>query len=500
MPLALGLSVSDIVPVEVDISPTAAPFLGFGSLLILGSSPVIDVNERRRLYSGGDTALAAIATDFGTASAEYQAADAYFSQLPQPQQAYLGRWAQTATPGLLHGATLSAAASQLSVFSGITNGSFVISIDGTAKTLSGLNFAGALNLNGVAAVIDAALPSSVSVTWDPIYRRFTIVSGTTGAASSVGYASPASTGTDLSAILGLTAASGASAPVVGVVPETLLSAVALHADQSNQWYGLTVATTMPPADADHVAVAGFIEGTGLRLYGLTIQNPNVLDSTQTGDLASQLMSLGYKRTCSIFSSTSPYAIVSCFGVMFTTDFTAQNSTKTLKFKTLPGVIAELLPESQAATLVLKNCNAYVVFANNTSIVKEGVMANGYFFDEVHNLDWFANSVQTNNFNVLYQAPKVPQTDQGIGQLKNASTLSCVAAVYNGTAAEGLWTGASFGSLQQGKIIPGGFYVYAPSVNTQAPAGREKRLAPTQQIGLKLAGAVHFAGVIVNVNR
>jgi hypothetical protein len=46
-----GLPVSNVVNVDVIIGPRAATGRNFGSLLILGSSTVIPVSERIRLYS-----------------------------------------------------------------------------------------------------------------------------------------------------------------------------------------------------------------------------------------------------------------------------------------------------------------------------------------------------------------------------------------------------------------------------------------------------------------
>jgi len=43
-------------------------------------------------------------------------------------------------------------------------------------------------------------------------------------------------------------------------------------------------------------------------------------------------------------------------------------------------------------------------------------------------------------------------------------------------------------------------VYAAPVESQSQADREARKAPVIQIAVKLAGAVHFVDVIVNVNR
>src|SRR6185312_10924076 len=101
----LGLPVSNIVNVQVVMSPLAAATRNFGSLLIAGDSNVIDTTERLRLYN----TLGAVASDFGLAAPEYQAAALYFGQTPQPSTLYVGRWAKIATSAMLHGGLLSVA-------------------------------------------------------------------------------------------------------------------------------------------------------------------------------------------------------------------------------------------------------------------------------------------------------------------------------------------------------------------------------------------------------
>ena len=162
---------------------------------------------------------------------------------------------------------------------------------------------------------------------------------------------------------------------------------------------------------------------------------------------------------------------------------------------------ETLTESQAQTLRTKHCNVFVNYNNTTAIIQEGVMANGYFFDEVHGTDWLQNRIQTDVYNLLYQSTtKIPQTDEGTHRIVNVIEAACVQAVVNGLSAPGVWTAGGFGQLSPGDVLTKGFYVYAPPVATQDQADREARKSVPIQVAVKLAGAVHFVGVIVNVNR
>lgn len=495
--MSLGLSISDVVNVDVVLTPLAAATRNFGSLLIMGSSLVIDTDERLRQYSTIDQ----VATDFGISAPEYLAASLFFSQSPQPSLVNIGVYAQTATAGRLQGGVLSAAEQAIGNFTAITTGAIDIMIDGVAVDETTINFSADSNLNGVAATLTTALAGKGTVTWDATYQRFVLTSATTGSASSVGFATVPGSGTDIGPLFGFDEASnGRSAP--GSAIETAAAGITACANASSDWYGALIAPLTAIADSDHLAVSAFIEAASpSRIYGLTTQASSVLDGTVTSDIASQLQALKYEHTLVQYSSSSPYAVASLFGRAFTVDFTGNNTAITLKFKTEPGVTAETLSESQAQALKSKNCNVFINYNNSTAIIQEGVMCSGTFFDERQGLDWLQNAVQTNVYNLLYTSPtKIPQTDAGVNQIVAACDQAMESGVSNGLVAPGTWTAGGFGALQQGQTLSKGYYVYAPTVSSQSQADREARKAPTIQIAAKLAGAVHFANVVINVNR
>lgn len=492
----LGLPVSDIVNVQVVLTPLAAQTRNFGSLLILGDSNVIDTTERLRLY----TTLDAIASEFGTNAPEYKAALLYYGQTPQPSVCYIGKWAQSATNGLLRGGILSAAQQLIANFTAIDDGGFSIEVDGIEQDLTGLDFSGATNLNGVAAIIDADL-TGATVIWDANNARFVITSTSTGISSSIGFATPPLAGDDITTLLRI-GADDEGLPVDGVAAESLVNAVQVLANMSSDWYGLYVASTPIATNDEILAVAAFIEGSGLaRIYGITTQATAVLESVVTSDIASQLKALGYKRTFVQYSSSNPHAAASIFGRAFTVNFDGSNTTLTIKFKQEPGVAAETLTSTQAATLRDKNCNVFVRYNNDTSIIQEGVMVNGFFFDEVHGTDWLQNDVQTAIYNLLFTSPtKIPQTDAGINVILTTISQRLAQGVVNGLIAPGVWNAPGFGAINQGDTLETGYYVYAPPVASQSQADREARRAPVIQCAIKLAGAVHFVDCIINVNR
>ncbi|MBK4119147.1 DUF3383 domain-containing protein [Pluralibacter gergoviae] len=381
--MAQGLPVSNVVNVDVIMSPVAAQGRNFGALLILGTSTVIPLAERIREYS----ALEDIGEDFGVDSPEYAAATVFFSQSPKPTQVFIGRW---------------------------------------AKTLAN-----------------------------------------------------AETGD----------------------PETALQAVNAAMQYTN-WYGLALADSGELVDADVISVAAAIEASSLsRILAVTTADPDVLVTGNTDNLGYKLKSAGYGRTFWQYSTSSKYAAISAFGRAFTVNFNGSNTTITLKFKQEPGITYETLTVSQAAAIDAINGNVYVYYANDTAIIQQGVMANGDFFDERHGLDWLQNYVQTNLYNLLYTSTtKIPQTDAGVTRLMTNVEQSLDQAATNGLVAPGVWNGGPIGQLASGDTLTKGYYVYAGPIANQAQADREARKSPVIQAAIKLAGAIHYADVQINVVR
>lgn len=501
---AITVDSSDFVQVSVAFTPLSVPFENFGTLMIMGDSNVIDVGQRFRQY----TTILQVSADFTSDKPEYQAAVVFFEQSPQPSILYIGRWASGATSGLLHAAQLSPTQQLLSNFTSITNGSFHISIDGSAHDISGLNFSAALNLNGVASVVQTALVSAftsgVTCKWNSSFGRFEIQSSTSGTGSSVSYGSTIGTigsTTDISTLLGLTSASGASPPVSGIAAESALAAVQALSGATSAWYGIMDATVVALTQSDYIAIAAFILASSRsRIFGTTITNSACLDPTQTSDTASVLQSINNRRVFWMYSSSNLYAVATMFGRGFTVDFAANNSTITLAYKQAPGIIGENLNETQFATLIAKGGNVDIKVNNGAIMLWNGQMANGYWFDEVQGIDWLQNQIQTDVFNLLYTiTTKVPQTDAGSDLIAATIAQACEAGVNNGLLAPGQWNAAGFGMLAQGGTLSKGYYIYYPPVATQAENDRQERKSVPFQCAVKLAGAVQTVHCLLNVN-
>jgi len=170
----MALPVSRLVRVIINLAPVAAARRSFGVLMIAGDSNVINGLERYRTY---DT-YEGVTEDFGVDAPESKAAQLYFGQTPKPRSLMIGRWIRTASPALNIGGILSASQQAIANWTAISAGSFAITIDGVVKTLTGLDFTGVTNLNGVATVINNALTGG-DIFWDG--SKFYVESDTSGA-------------------------------------------------------------------------------------------------------------------------------------------------------------------------------------------------------------------------------------------------------------------------------------------------------------------------------
>jgi hypothetical protein len=498
--LSTGLPVSRLVKVNVSMTTPAVIAPAINTCLLLGSSDVIDATERMRAYGN----ISEVASDFGTAAPEYLGAVAWFSQNPSPDNLFVGRWIKTASAGKLIGGALSPTEQLMTAWNAVTTGGFVVTIDGTLKTVTGLTFAAAGNLNAVAATITTALqtPSPVgTMVWNATLDRFELRSGTSGIASLVTFAS-AGTPTDISAMLKMrsTDVSAGAYTVAGKAPETALTAATtIDALYSSQWYALVC---LGAVDADHQSLAAYCEAADPpHYYGVTTAAALVLVPTDSTDIGSVLSNFGYTKSAVQYSTMSPYAIMSYLGRILTTAWRGQNSTMSLMYKQEPGVGAEVISTTNANTLQNKHVNALVNYANGARMIQYGVCSSGDYTDTIIGADALAADIQNALFNVLYTTPsKVPQTDAGMGLLKNAAAAVCSGYVSNGFLAEGTWNAPGFGTLEQGDLLSIGFYVYAPSILLQSVGDRNARKAPVMTIAAKTAGAIHSAEVQIFVNQ
>lgn len=492
----MSLTVDGVVSVQMLVAPQAPVAKGFGTLLLLGTNS-LPLEERIRQY----TQLTDVAADFATNTEEYKAATAYFSQSPAPALLMIGNRFTTAQAGKLRGS--AGVSAVYTDYTGITNGGFDVTVNGTLIQVTALNLSGAASMAAIAALIQTKLAAglaSTTCTWTG--NKFVITSPTTGTSSVVSFAAaPTGAGApvDVSATLGFTAAAGAL-PVAGIALENMAASWAasdIFAAGSNGWYGMALTATASVQDnKDSMAYAE----ANKKLFFYTTSDPNAELSAATTDLGYYAKNLTYNRSAGQFSSASPYAGISMAARLFIVDYSQPNSTITVKFKQEPGVTVEPVTSTQAAALKGKNLN-YYVDRGGFAMVEEGVVANGRFIDEVIGLDWLQATIQNAVYTALATSvTKIPQTDAGAAVLVQAADLALSKGVLNGLLAPGIWTGQALGTKKSGDLLETGYYVFAQAVKDQLPADRAARKAPAISAICIGAGAIHSCAITVTFQR
>jgi len=492
-----ALPLNSLINISVNLASIPLPVQNFQTALILGSSTVIDTVQRYRTYAN----FTAVANDFSSNTPEYAAAQAWFSQSPTPNTLYIGRWVQNASAAQLVCGPLSTTNSLLATWTAISNGAFKITINGTQYSISSLNFSAASSLSGVAAIIQTALNVALAGTtcvYQAPYNNFVITSPTTGPSSTITVASSPVSGTDISAIMSGTIATGAYV-AVGLASESALAAVTyFDANYPTLWFGLYVCGA---ATSDYLAIQAYIEAeAGQHFQAIPTQDANTLLSGNSTNIAYQLQQLKYNYCLCFYSGQSLYAAISALARILTVNWNASQSAITLMYKQLPGITADALSTTQAANVSSYNCNMYVNYnvQGNYPIVQYGICPSGQYADSVIGACVLKSTILSNMFTALASGNKIPMTDAGQAILDNQIVQACETFVANGYLGPEVWDGPSFGNLATGQWVQKGYYVYQPPVASLSATQRATRASVPFQVAAVLSGAVHTASILINV--
>src|SRR5579885_1483162 len=197
----------------------------------------------------------AVSNWFGATAQESALANIYFSGFAGgtqlPSALYFAQYNTAAVAGYLRGGALTGVT--LAALQALS-GTITITIDGVSHTSANINLATATSFSNAAELIQAGIqggaPSSTATcTYDSLRNAFVITSGTTGATSSVGFATAGTLATGLL----LTQATGAvqSAGAAAATPAGAMNAIV---GQSQDW-----ATFMTVFDPDNGAAGGPIK-------------------------------------------------------------------------------------------------------------------------------------------------------------------------------------------------------------------------------------------------
>jgi hypothetical protein len=486
------IPVSSVVNVTIGTAPTFPSRQGFGTINIIGPSPVIGALERSRIYNS----ILGVGADFATNTEEFLAAQVYYGQNPRPRQIVISRRVAAPIGAQLRGGSNSERV--LANWTAVTTGSLKLTIGAVTKDVLAISFAAATNLPGVAAILQTAIRAAdvssafASATVQYKDSRFYLTSGVTGATSTIGYAAVAASGVDISgAFLNWTAATGAR-PDDGHDTETLVDALTAAQDANQDWFGFAFTKEMRD-DPQNLDAAAWAQAR-VKMFAYDSDDRTNLDPLNDSSLGYQMDQATYDHTMGVFNHTPDgYAAVSAMARAFIVNFNVANSTITLKFKILPGILPEVdLKASEKASLDKIHMNAYYNVGGNP-MFGEGFVFGGRFFDEVHGIFWLQNAIETNVFGKLYtDQTKTAMTDPGVASLQGKVEEGLDQGVNNGLLAPGY--------LPDGTYLQKGYRTEAVKVKDHNQSDKEARIGPPITFDCIGAGAIHGISIVGTFQR
>ena len=456
--------------------------------------------NRTKVY----TALGEVEIDFGTNSDTFDFAKSFFAQSPNPVSAggylaiaYWRAASETvaATAAKLVGAQLSEE-TVIGALQTISDGSFVITIDGVADTVTNLDFRTSSTLAEVAALIDAQVTGTVAV----VDGALVVTSSTTGASSLMTVMSAHTAGTFVGTTLGLATGTGAiatqGAASAVLVAETKQEAVSAALAET---YFVGFGFISNPSDVDSTDLGEYAQASEKIYYDVFTEATNLVKDVSNVVWAAKLAGLTNMRM--LYSKTANRKMWIAYAARcHVVNFAAENTAMTMNLKELKTIVAEELTQDEISKAYDVGLDVYTTIKNVPVVLCSP--AND-FVDNVYNLISYIDAVRTDTFNLLKgTATKIAQTTKGVNQIVDAVEKTTRGYVRANVFAPGTWSSPDFfGDLEafNRSIEMNGFYVLGGKLSEQAQVDRQLRKSPVIQVAVKNAGAIHKVDLIINFN-
>lgn len=469
--------------------------------VITGNQGVLSTGERYRLYKNAS----AVSQDFGASSIEAAYANTFFDTTPNPVSVggvlVMGYWRASdedvaASSATLLGEQLSEAAT-IPALNEITDGSFSIDVDGVTQEVTALDFTTVSEISDVAEILDTAITGATVVESN---SSLLITSATTGVTSTLTYLTAATSGTDVSAVLGLNAGAASvltqGADADTLTGETKLEGIAAIKAKVNFKGACFIDDIL---DAEVPGLASWA-GANAVIMCETFDDATYLEKAASNPVWAVKLAGQTSFRCLYSKAGNRKLSATYMARTHTVNFSGENTANTLNLKTL-SVPAEAYSETEVSKAYTVGLDIYTTIKDVSVVLTSP--ANG-FVDQVYNTTAFIDAVQTDTFNYLKTTPtKIPQTEPGIDGIEDSVEKTCEGFVRAGVYAPGTWTLPDFfGDQEQflSAVAAKGYYVLAGELADQPTSERQERISPVIQVAVKDAGAVHKCNIIIFNNK
>lgn len=393
--------------------------------LILTTSTRVPIGTVQAFASDDD-----VGSYFGLSSDEYNAAQHYFlgfdNSNVKPSKVLYAQYNSADVASYLRGGSMSGI--PLATLKAFTPGTLTINVNGTPKTSSSINLAGATSFSNAATIIQAAFTSpGFAVTYDSVSGAFIFSNSTTGPTSTMDFAS----GSSLAASLKLTLVSGAvlSQGASAATPGPFMDAIV---NTTQNW--ATFMTIFDPdvsGNTNKLAFSAWANNQNNR-FGYVCWDTDDSPATSSPAVSSLGYLIGkngnnYSGTFLIGSDVNnpvdyTYAAYVC-GAGAAIDFTETNGRITFAFKKQSGLAATCTNASAAQNLISNGYNFYGAYAtaNDQFVWMYPGQVSGPFlwFDSYINEIWLNNQLQLALMVLLGSVKSIPYNSAGYALIEAA---------------------------------------------------------------------------------
>ncbi len=378
----------------------------------------------------------AVSNYFGAESTEYALASGYFladdNKQKSPTTLYFYRVITEAVAGWLRGAKVSA---NLSAFQAVTDGALSLSIDGVVVNLTGIDLSEATSYSAIAEAVQAKLTGGATVVYNSNFGAFIITSGTTGENSSVSFASPAESGTDLSALMNLSETSGAITSG-GSAAQTLTQNMQNLIKSGQNW--VTFMPVFQETDEQKEELATWCNSKGTRFaYIANEVNGNALVPNNSACFAQKV-----KDYYGIFNCYNTKAFCAlAMGYAASMDLDRTNGRKAFAYRSQAG-LAYTVDDAEDARALLGNgynfYGDYATAAEEFTLAQNGqISGSAKWFDTYLGQIWLKAQMQASWLTVLKNANTLPFNVDGYSAIYAGSIDVINAGINAGLIVSGV---------------------------------------------------------------
>ena len=429
------VDVSALVEITTRVSAGGIPSGDFGRGLLLTVDDAISAGGagKVRFFESIDDVIDV----FGSASQVAANATVWFSADPRPRGLYIGRWATADVSTVLRGVpTVAAGADPLNAANAAfsVNG-FDVSVDlSSASTYAAIasaveaavlalagSFTGATFTYGTVNGFELGMPDATAISGGALFAP--------------------GTGTDISAALGMGAASAGRTYLQGSDTETAVEAASAIVDLAS---GSEPAAVMLASDAPLTAatvdtrgsVAAWAQSSGI-IFALLDTSAQVLVAGDATSLGALTIGAQQGRVIATYAESGQRPDIAEIAALSAQDLSQPATVITLHAKPLPGVQPSEITRGQLAELARKRVNVYTNVAGVPSLVGGYASQPGYWADSVWWLKWLVGELQTGVWSAMRRNRRLSRA-----LLENAL----------GTV---LQQGAANGGIQPGRTVSAG---------------------------------------------